>query len=143
MRCDSTLQHQAPHPHALSANLVQLSSPNSSAVRSRVPFPPSRSRSAPPWASRPDGDLDPLGNDRRVVRHVVLVGEHELNRVRPYEQGELYLSLPGTEVQMLRIVRDLAVEPRFVGIDEKVVVARSGLVNPRGRHAHLAQAEAA
>src|SRR5829696_2495765 len=43
---------------------------------------------------------------------------------------------------MLRIVRDLAVEPRFVGIDEEVVVARSGPVYARWRHAHLAEAEA-
>jgi hypothetical protein len=66
--------------------------------------------------------LNTVRHQRRRVRNVVPVGEHQLHRVLARRQGNLGFGLAGAEVQMLEVVRYLGIELWRRRVDDQVVM---------------------
>ena len=85
--------------------------------------------------------LDARRDHGRRMRYVVLVAEDELKGVLTGGERDLRLGLPGAEMQVLEVVRNLGVERGRRRVDDQMVMAGVGAVGTRRRDAHAAQPE--
>src|SRR5271156_5223408 len=84
-------------------------------------------------------DIDDIGINRRIVRHVSGVREQKAQLVRAERQRDLGLGLAGTKMKVIKIVRDWLVERRQLGVDEQVMVPGVRLVEASWRDTHIQQ----
>ena len=78
-------------------------------------------------------DRDPLGHQRRVMRHVVRIAHQQLQRVRSRRQFDHSLRLAEAEMQVVAVVGDRLVQWRHRRIDQQVMMTGVAyVVTPAG-----------
>ena len=75
------------------------------------------------------------------MRYVLIVCQYELKRMPAGRQRYGLLCLSASEMEMVGIVRNLAVQWRRVGVDDEVVVPCIRLIHSRRGNAHAFEAE--
>ena len=128
-------------PARIQRSSVREANPSSISLHTGEKCSPSSRRRFVLGSALGHGDFDRRRHHRRIVRHMIFVGEQKLQRVLPEGKGDGRFRLPGAEMQMIEVVRDRLVQRRQLGIDQEVMVPGIGIVDAGRRDAHLEEAE--
>ena len=79
-------------------------------------------------------DVNPhnIRHHRRIVGHMLMIGEEELQRMLAGRQREFHRCLPTAKMQMIGIARDLMIERGKGRVDEQMMVAAIRCCGSRG-----------
>lgn len=75
------------------------------------------------------------------MRNMIVVPQDQLKRMLAERERNFGFGLSSPEMQMVEVQRNWLTQWRQWGVDEKMVMACVGLVDPGRRHAHVRQTE--